>query len=530
VGIAKCAIGAGLLFSVVFQVSARADSATSAQDSPPLHAAVQSIAIENRGNDEVIVVLSRNTGRDSFYHADKLPKGGKAVVTIPDLPSLMVSVLRREEVKRAAERAKGGKKGGNKNDHGMHISLGLALGKDRSNRRKGGNESKDGNGKENQKENDEQEHHSDDREQSQRDDSYGRPPDQSGRDANDGSYHVLLSNMLGNRGYGEDRSSSTEPYQPPGKREVIDAGEGSGERNVNGVTIKVNVGQAEGVQDEPIPVGGGNKVAISKEPEPVNSKPPPSTPPPCFCGPDMTSAYIDAIKRAYARIQALPKSETGPWDGIWFLSRNASSLDERVKDVPIPNQPPPTGNETTQALCPSGACADLPGLRGKTMSLFGECLPEHVGNDIMYGYVGTRLGVPVDIQEAGGNYAQFVTYSPHQFEPDQSRAAYAIGYWIAKLEGDELTPGNIHEMFEQAMYVDIPYGLGFLPRKTDVEPALQFIKNSYPALADCPRCPADATHLGTLWRDWTKSAWQMSDGSKAYAPGQAPDEGQTKDE
>lgn len=52
--------------------------------------------------------------------------------------------------------------------------------------------------------------------------------------------------------------------------------------------------------------------------------------------------------------------------------------------------------------------------------------------------------------------------------------------------------------------------------------AVGFIQETYPALANCPRCPADATQPGTLLRDWTTSVWTLDDGTRVYPPGFDP--------
>ena len=73
-----------------------------------------------------------------------------------------------------------------------------------------------------------------------------------------------------------------------------------------------------------------------------------------------------------------------------------------------------------------------------------------------------------------------------------------------------------------------PHGHRMITTPVKRNSAVGFIQETYPALANCPRCPADATQPGTLLRDWTTSTWTLDDGSRVYPPGfdpNAPDAG-----
>jgi hypothetical protein len=533
-----------LLFLFLFVIDARAQGAGASaatadsrgDDVPVLRPAIREVAIENLGDDGVIVVFSRRSERKPFHHASRLPPGGKAVVPVPDLPSLRASILRRNEVRRAAR--KDGRGGGKDATQRNLLLLGAIAGAKRGN----GNRNKNGN--------------NDNRAAPPRDDRYGQQggnPSQYGNDddhqfddygqqgsgrteretanINEGTYHVLLGNMLGNtvgdsKGNGPRQPAGND--DPPGEIEAIDADEGPGVRVVNGVAITVATGDAEGVEEDPGIAGAGTLVAIGNDPAPVVAAAPPDPAPTCYCGPDMTVAYVEALRRARDRIEALPDRDTGPWDAAWWMSNNGSSIDQIVRPARKPGQ---AGKVGAEMLCPSGPCADLPGAGDGTMRLFGVCLPKHVGNDIMYGLVTHLLGFPSVAQAWGGHWAQYnSTYS--SWDPPQSRAAYAIGSAIAGLEGDDLTVDNAAERFRSAeMLLMGPDAFNPIiaitsPSGSPVQymKAVERIQLAYPALADCQHCPADATEPGTLLRDWSRSAWNSNDGSKAYPPGWKPED------
>lgn len=553
--IAASAIATCLLFSYASCVWAQTAGASAVMPDmtgnniPARRPAIQEITIDNRGDDAVIVVFSRPSERTPFHHASRLQPGGRAVVPVPNLPSLRASVLRRNEVKRAArndgqQRKQGDDRGADKDVSQRNLRLlGSILGnKDgNDNRNKNGNNNRN-NGNNNRNTDDRAAAPRDDRynqqggnnaqqdSQNSQFDNYGQHADgrteRETADINDQTYHLVLSNMLGNV-VGDTRGNLPARDDQPGETNAIDADEGPGVRIVNGVAITVATGNAEGVEEDPDIAGAGTSIAISNDPAPANAAPR-ETAAPCYCGPDMTAAYIEAIKRVHDRIDALPDSEKGAWDGVWFLDKNGGSLDVRVRPVPMPRQATDPNNPSTAMLCPSGPCANLPGLEGPTMSLFGICLAEHIGNDIMYGYVASRLGLPDQIADAGAHYNQYMSYGG--FEPDTSHAAYDIARNIATLEDAEFTEQNVGDLFRSARYTrhfqTTSKGVG----AWDKYPAVDFIRQSYPALADCPRCPTDATQPGTILRDWSRSAWTLEDGSRAYPTGFDPDEPQAEEE
>lgn len=477
-------------------LSQRTDNAlapvVAARPASTLKPAIRQVLIRNRGQDAVIVVLSRRFGARPFYHAEQLVPGGRAIVDVPQLPSVLAGIVRRDELVRAA----GGK---DKSIANRNISRMLRIGAALDGSRQGGRKQ--------DQERQEQYDRYDDRE-SNNDDN----PERRG-DSSSGGRRLLTGVVLG---AGLDKArKKPEPARDgpaPGDIVLIDADEGSGGRVVHGVEFTTTVDDAEGVEGDPPFAEGNTTVAISNEPAPAAN----AAPAPCYCGPDVTAAYIEALKRVHDRIDALPDSEKGMWDGAWFLSRNGGTLDLRARPVRIPGfeNLPDDAEQGSGYLCPSGPCADLPGPGGTTVSLFGVCLPQHVGNDIMYGYVGTRLGMPRIERILGGHYAQLTAYGSG--DPPESHAAYDIGANIASLDADTFNVDNVGPLFREATYTSYPANATAPPT---IHHAVRFIQDSYPALADCPRCPTDATQPGTLLRDWSKSSWQLDDGSQVLPPG-----------
>ena len=512
------------LASVFMLLPFAADEARAAQeDGAKLtrRPAIQRVLVENRNNDSVIVLLSRPSTHAPFRHASRLKPGASETLSIPNQPWLLVRVLTDDDVRRAAGETEARRSGGDgKRSNGLGLALALA----------GGGKKQDRNDREQHKSDDPHESQQYEQEHEGQDEHEGHD-DKGGNSGRDIAGGLLLGHVLRGQGGGDQgRDNGTDDGDGlAGSNGILDADDGSGERELDGVGLTVTADETDGVEDDDGPLlGGDTSIAISNDPPPVNAKAPESETAPCYCGPDVTAAYVVALKRAHDRIKALPDSETGPWDGAWFLSRNAGSMDEIARGVPIPGKSNTDGEAGANMLCPSGPCGNLPGAGSGTLSICGVCLPKHVGNDIMYGFVGYLLNVPNDIQNLGGHYAQiFSAYS--SMDPPQSRAAYAIGRNIASLEsplvwGGVFNEENVCKLMSGAAY----YTGNEITTPVKRNSAVGFIQETYPALANCPRCPADATQPGTLLRDWTTSTWTLDDGSRVYPPGfdpNAPDEG-----
>lgn len=473
---------------------------------------IREVEVENLGRDDVIVVLSQASPTAPFLHASRLAPGQSARVPVPGLPTLSADVLRRAEVRRAGReqrRREGDDKSAKRKRQALGLGLALALSQ-RGNR--DGEDDRDRKGQRDQPREAEQDASYEYKPKGEnRDDDYGRPAEQP-RDVNPGTNQVILGNLLGSQTAEDETGDAFPPEQPP--RKPVTLGAGDGPREVNGVGLRVATGEGPAPPPQ-------NQVS-SSTPPPADSASASTVSEPCYCGADMSEDYVAALKRAHDRIKPLSDDEKGPWDGAWFLSRNAGSMDERVRPVYKPGGQPGENDDATAGanwLCPSGPCADLPGAGAGTMMLFGICLPQHVGNDIMYGFVSYLLDVPPDIQNFGGHWAQLnSTYS--SLDPPVSRAAYSIGRNLASgLDGKsgrtEFNVENAGRLFDGAPFYR---GDGITEAVRRLK-AVDFIRETYPALADCPRCPVQPGRLG---RDWTNSTWTLEDGTQVHAPGHGP--------
>lgn len=483
---------------------------------------IREVEVENLGRDDVIVVLSRHSAEAPFLHASRLAPGASERVAVPGLPDLLADVLRRAEVKRAQleeQRREG--KDQDKSGKRKRQALGLALALAQRNRNDDDDNDRDQRDEESQRgepreaEQDASYEYKPEPRNEQQLDNYGRPRDQDqGRDVNRGSNRVILGNMLGNQSVEDQNQDPIPPPEPP--RKPVTLGAGDGPREVNGVGLRVATGEGPAPPPQ-------NQVATTTPP-PADAASTNTATDPCYCGADFSEDYVAALKRAFDRIQPLSNDEKGPWDGAWFLSRNAGSMDERVRPVYKPGAQPGESDDAMAGanwLCPSGPCANLPGAGAGTMMLFGVCLPQHVGNDIMYGFVSYLLDVPTDIQNFGGHWAQLnSTYS--SWDPPVSRAAYSIGRNLAggldgKSDWTNFNVENAGRLFDGA-----PFFTGNeITTAVRRHKAVDFIRETYPALADCPRCPVQPGRIG---RDWTTSTWTLSDETKVYAPGRGPDD------
>ena len=223
---------------------------------------------------------------------------------------------------------------------------------------------------------------------------------------------------------------------------------------------------------------------------------------PNYCGPDVTQAYLAALQRVYRRMQQVSDSDKGVYDGTKFLGRNGWGID----------QWPNLGGQE----CPSGKCDSGGNSVGQyCYTLFGQCVPRHVLNDIMFGFTADLVEVPTAMQELGAHWAEahynledkanypdsvegYVKAAWRAADPRISQRSYEIGDEMA----EEWSSGNPMSGTEIAAEI-----------KGDWEGFLSELTSVYPWLADCVPCPGGGTFPG-WFRDFSRDPWNLEDGSK----------------
>jgi len=191
-----------------------------------------------------------------------------------------------------------------------------------------------------------------------------------------------------------------------------------------------------------------------------------------------------ALARVHKRMKNLPDNEKGIVDAAdplfsdSFLPRNGTNIDQK----PLL----PKGG-----ICPSGVCSkDGNSVGQPCYTLFGKCVPEHVLNDIMFGFTADQLYIPEVVQALGGAFHQYTAYG--SWEPDTSREAYDFGDEISEDfdSGEVPTPDTVQD---------------------DLKLLMEDVVSDYPWIKDCKACP-DPTPLSEWKGDWSRRAWTLSDG------------------
>jgi len=137
-----------------------------------------------------------------------------------------------------------------------------------------------------------------------------------------------------------------------------------------------------------------------------------------YCGPDITSVFFSRLKIMHQRLQALPGSERGLYDGTSFVARNGTNMDfvtGSLRDL------------QNNAVCPSGNCSGTG--HTSTFTLCGQCMISHIDNDIEFGFVSRTLGVPWSVQLAGAHAWDLLQRG--SLDPLPSQLAYRIGNDLA---------------------------------------------------------------------------------------------------
>lgn len=169
---------------------------------------------------------------------------------------------------------------------------------------------------------------------------------------------------------------------------------------------------------DPSGCGFGHIVSVeesSLDPGVVNATVPAGTD---YCGPDITTVFFARLKVMATRLQALPDSERGVFDGTLFLARNGANMDFVTGGLK---------DSQSNPVCPTAKCSGIG--HTSTFTLCGQCIISHVDNDMEYGFVAKMLGVPWSVQLAGGHAWDF--WQRGSLDPLPSQIAYRIGNDLA---------------------------------------------------------------------------------------------------
>jgi len=209
-----------------------------------------------------------------------------------------------------------------------------------------------------------------------------------------------------------------------------------------------------------------------------------------YCGPDITEKLLEAFKRVQSRVNDLPDSEKGPVDGTMFLNNNGMGIDFRVSKKRDENDNP---------VCPSEECM-APDGQG-TVMICGQCVMEHIANDMMFGVVANMVEVPFSVQLIGAHYAEYTSYGG--LDPMSSQAAYAMGNNVAEAmgPGGDLSIGDFCDTLNNTEHeTSAVTGIN----------AFELMGEEQDFLIDCVRPPDDCKP--EIMKDFSVSEnWKMSD-------------------
>lgn len=214
-----------------------------------------------------------------------------------------------------------------------------------------------------------------------------------------------------------------------------------------------------------------------------------------YCGPDITEILLTSLNRIRSRVSKLPASEKGAIDGTMFLNRNGMSIDLRAVSLK---------NSQDQMLCPSKPC--MAGSM-KTVMLCGQCVMEHIGNDILYGFISNQLDVPFTIQLAGAHYAEYTSYGG--LDPLPSQAAYRMGNDASEtMKKRDVNVGDLCSILNGSR---LRIGVANNPS------AFELMAKEQPFLSECTRCPV---HKVEVLKDFSTGTWSLEKGRSSQYPQQ----------
>jgi len=268
-----------------------------------------------------------------------------------------------------------------------------------------------------------------------------------------------------------------------------------------------------GVQDGGVEIqaGDGTQVRQPGGPDDPRDAPDGDDPrdeplPENVCGPDVTAAYVLALQRGFKRLQELPDDAKGLYDATSFMETNGTNIDAVPDDIDLPD-----GGDR----CPRGICKKWGDIQPASVTIAGHCLPAHVSNDIMYGFVAYLLDLPWAVAVAGAQFVETRNYGWH-WEPPTSIGGYMVGWALAgkMSEGQQISEADIKEQIENTR-VARPKRLGGLwaygsEEMTLLEWVAALDSESY--VLQCAPCPEPCT--SGFAKEFTTTTWILNDGKR----------------
>ncbi|OGA19280.1 MAG: hypothetical protein A3H32_04000 [Betaproteobacteria bacterium RIFCSPLOWO2_02_FULL_63_19] len=218
-----------------------------------------------------------------------------------------------------------------------------------------------------------------------------------------------------------------------------------------------------------------------------------------YCGPDITSVFFARLKIMHQRLQALPDSERGMYDGTRFVASNGTNMDfvtGSLRDL------------QNNAVCPTANCSGTG--HTSTFTLCGQCMISHIDNDIEFGFVSRSLGVPWSVQLAGAHAWDLLQRG--SLDPLPSQLAYRIGNDLADALSATPTASD-SALCEVVAASSLRTGFRTYRNTSDliVGELSDFGKSS------CVPCPYGCPEA-LVSKDFSTQAWHLNDGTTATYP------------
>ena len=166
-----------------------------------------------------------------------------------------------------------------------------------------------------------------------------------------------------------------------------------------------------------------------------------------YCGPDATSQYLSALNRVIHKMDEKGLRKKGRVYGLYWLLTHGARIDFILND-----------HDDDSGSCPTvPPCAD-------TVTLAGHCIRNGAMSNIMYGMIGTLIGVTGQDLVLGGHAAEFahvletkqdgVTPKHVGLDPPGDQAGYAAGMALASNLDvfADITSGDLQKVIEQTEF------------------------------------------------------------------------------